>query len=197
MLRPHVRRSLSVAAAGILALALTSCTGRGGGQLPPAVGFAGPASFGFSFSCEDSGGLNRPAGRLKIQLSYTDHGRSPLGSAFSIHGTADVIDSVTESMICAGQNPPPGTDQNLLTFLGRYRLTSSAPAGLPSTCGGSTPICRFEVTVRDSDEDQAPSPGDYFDITLSGGTTVAFQLDAATLVYKRHGYLSSGNLTVD
>ena len=56
--------------------------------------FTGPASFGFSFSCEDKGGMNPPTGRLRIQLSYTDHGSSPLGSSFSIHGTADKIDPV-------------------------------------------------------------------------------------------------------
>ena len=74
----HLRRSLSLAVVGILAVALTACTGRGGGQLPPdGVVFNGPASFGFSFSCEDKGGLNPPTGQLRIQLSYTDHGSNP------------------------------------------------------------------------------------------------------------------------
>src|SRR5512132_1528249 len=98
------RRSVLLAAAGILALVLTACTGRGGGQLPPSVGFNGAASFGFSFSCQDSGGLNPPTGKLAIELAYSDKGSNPIGSRFGIHGTADVIDSVLESQICQGQN---------------------------------------------------------------------------------------------
>ena len=179
----------------MLALGLTACTGRGGGQLPPAApAFTGPASFGFSFSCEDKGGLNPPTGQLHIELSYTDHGSNPIGSSFSIHGTVDQIDPVLESMICIGQNPPPGGNE--LIFLGRYRLTSSAPAGIPSTCAGTTPVCRFEVIVRDNDVNRAPSTGDYFHIALSGGTAVTSELDAATVFYTRGGLLSSGNLTV-
>ena len=77
-LNRQLRRSLSLAVVGTLAVGLTACTGRGGGQLPPAAGFTGPASFGFSFSCEDKGGLNPPTGRLHIELSYTDHGSKPL-----------------------------------------------------------------------------------------------------------------------
>jgi hypothetical protein len=197
-LHPHLRRSLSVAAAATLAVALTSCTGRGGGQLPPTPGFTGPASFGFSFSCEDKGGLNPPTGQLRIQLSYTDHGRSLLGSSFSIHGIADTIPPVVESMYCIGQNPPP-EPENQLIFLGRYRLTSSAPAGLPSTCRetATTPVCRFEVIVRDNDRDRAPSPRDWFQIKLSSGTVVDDELAPGTVVYTRAGLLSSGNLTVD
>jgi len=196
----HVRRSLSVAAVGILALALTACTGRGGGQLPPdRVLFKGPASFGFAFSCEDKGGLNPRTGQLAIQLAYTDHGTNPIGSPFSIHGIVDTIDPVTESMICIGQVPPP--DGKSLIFLGRYYLTSSAPAGFPSTCPAretkTTPLCRFEVIVRDNDMNHAPSPGDYFQITLSSGTVVDDELDPATVFYTRAGLLSSGNLTVD
>ena len=196
----RVRRSLSVAAVGILALALTACTGRGGGQLPPdRVLFKGPASFGFAFSCEDKGGLNPRTGQLAIQLAYTDHGTNPIGSPFSIHGIVDTIDPVLESAICIGQNPPPGGNE--LIFLGRYRLLSSAPAGFPSTCPAretrTTPLCRFEVVVRDNDMNHAPSPGDYFQITLSSGTVVDDELDPATVFYTRAGLLSSGNLTVD
>lgn len=201
----HFRRSISVAAAGILAVALTACTGRGGGQLPPdGVAFNGSATFGFSFSCEDKGGLNPPTGQLRIQLSYADRGSNsvnPVRSPFSIHGIVDTIDPVTESMICIGQNPPAGDDPNVLTFLGRYRLTSSAPAGFPATCasGGTEtmPLCRFEVIVRDNDTDGAPSTGDYFHIALSGGTAVKSTLDPALVFYTRGGVLSSGNLTVD
>jgi len=58
-------------------------------------------------------------------------------------------------------------------------------------------LCRFEVIVRDNDMDRAPSTGDYFQITLSSGTAVTSELDAATVFYTRGGLLSSGNLTVD
>jgi hypothetical protein len=198
-LKLHLRRSLSVAAVCFMGVALVACTGRGGGQLPPAAAFTGPASFGFSFSCEDPGGVNPPTGQLRIQLSYTEHGNSLIGSPFSIHGTADTIDPVLESAICIGQNPPPGGNE--LIFLGRYRLTSSAPAGLPATCAAreteTTPSCRFEVVVRDNDKNRAPSTGDYFQITLSSGTALTSEPDPATVFYTRAGVLSSGNLTVD
>jgi hypothetical protein len=188
-----------LAAVGILALVLTACRGVGGGQLPPDnVLFKAPASFGFSFSCEDKGGINPPTGQLAIQLSYIDHGANPLGSGFSIHGIVDQIDPVLESAICIGQNPPPGGNE--LIFLGRYRLTSSAPAGFPSTCPTretkTTPLCRFEVIVRDNDQNLRPSPGDYFQITLSSATAVTSELDPAFVFYTRAGLLSSGNLTV-
>jgi hypothetical protein len=196
-LRSPLRRSVVVAAVGFLAVALTACTGRGGGQLPPdRVVFTGPASFGFAFSCQDQGGLNPPTGQLRIELSYTDHGNSPIGSSFSIHGIVDTIDPVLESAICIGQNPPPGGNE--LIFLGRYRLASSAPAGFPSTCRKqTTPLCRFEVVVRDNDMNRAPSRGDYFQITLSSATVLDDELDPATVFYTRAGLLSSGNITVD
>ena len=199
-LSTHIRRPLAVAVVGILAVTFTACTGRGGGQLPPDGGaFTGPASFGFQFSCEDKGGVNPPTGRLSIELSYTDHGSNPIGSSFSIHGIVDRIDPVLESAICIGQNPPPGGNE--LIFLGRYRLTSSAPAGFPSTCpareSDSTPLCRFEVIVRDNDINHATSTGDYFQITLSSGTVLSSRLERATVFYTRAGVLSSGNLTVD
>jgi hypothetical protein len=208
--RSFRRRSVLLAAAGILAVVLTACTGRGGGQLPPdsLLGFQAPASFGFSFSCEDNGGINPSTGELNIQLSYSDKGTNPIGSSFSIHGTVDTVDPVLESAVCIGQNPPPGGNE--LIFLGRYRLTSSAPAGFPSTCPAretkTTPLCRFEVIVRDNDQNFAPSPGDYFSIKLSSATTTpcatyppdptCSQLDPATVFYTRAGLLSSGNLTV-
>ncbi len=143
--------------------------------------------------------MNPPTGQLRIQLSYTDHGSSLIGSSFSIHGTADRIDPVLESQICSGQNPPPGGNE--LIFLGRYRLTSSAPAGFPSNCPANetatTPLCRFEVIVRDNDKDRAPSAGDYFHITLSNATALTSYFDPALVAYSRGGTLSSGNLTVD
>jgi hypothetical protein len=197
-LQPHVRRSLSILVVGSLAVALTACTGRGGGQLPPDVGFIGPASFGFSFSCEDPGGLNPRTGQLHIELSYADHGSNPVGSSFSIHGIVDTIDPVVESAFCIGQNPPPGGNE--LIFLGRYYLTSSAPAKFPSTCPtrqtATSSLCRFQVTVQDNDENHAPSPGDYFEVMLSSGISAATVLDPPPF-YTRGGALSSGNLTVD
>ena len=64
---------------------LTACTGSGGGYLPPGptasdtfpiTVFTGKASFGFNFSCEDSGGVNPSTRQLRIQLTCTDHGPS-------------------------------------------------------------------------------------------------------------------------
>jgi hypothetical protein len=144
------QRSVLLAAACILAVVLTACTGKGGGQLPPQTGFTGSASFGFTFSCENSD--------LKIELSYNDKGTSPIGSPFGIHGTVDMMDPVLESEICIGQNPPP-PPENQLIFLGRYRLTSSAPSRFPSTCR-TTSLCRFEVIVQDNDKSLTPSQGD-------------------------------------
>jgi len=198
------RRSVFLAAVGILALVLTACRGVGGGYLPPqSPVFNGPASFGFSFSCEDKGGVNPPTGQLRIQLAYTDHGSNPIGSGFSIHGIVDKIDPVLESAICIGQNPPPGG--STLIFLGRYRLTSSPPAGFPQTCPSretkTTPLCRFEVIVQDNDGNLAPSKGDFFSIKLSTVTgpcidPTCSQLPPATVFYARAGYLEGGNLTV-
>ena len=186
--------------AGVLLLVLTACTGRGGGYLPAqSPVFTGPASFGFTFSCEDKGGLNPPTGQLRIELAYTDHGRSLIGSSFGIQGVVDTIDPALESMICIGQNPPPGGSE--LIFLGRYRPTQAPPVGFPTTCPAretrTTPLCRFEVIVRDNDKNRAPSTGDYFHIALSSATALTSELDPETVFYTRGGTLSSGNLTVD
>jgi hypothetical protein len=194
------RRSIFLAVVGILAVVLTACTGSGGGQLPPSAGFTGPASFGFSFSCEN--------GQLRIQLSYTDQGSNPIGSSFSIHGTVDQVDPVLESQVCIDHNPPP-PPENQLIFLGRYRLTSSPPAGFPSTCPtqetSTSPLCRFEVIVQDNDRNLAPSAGDFFSIKLSTVTascadpipdSTCSVLPPVTVFYARAGTLSSGNITV-
>jgi hypothetical protein len=189
-----------VGVAGILVAMLAACTGRGGGYLPPqAPAFAGPASLGFSFSCEDKGGINPPTGQLRIQLAYVEHGNYlVVGRPFSIHGVADVIDPVLESAICIGQNPPPGGSE--LIFLGQYWPASRAPVGFPTTCptrqSRTTPSCRFEVIVRDNDANLAPSKGDFFSIRLSGTTVVSSQLDPTTVFYTRAGFLEGGNLTV-
>jgi hypothetical protein len=193
------RRSILLTAVGILAVVLTACTGRGGGYLPPGTGFTGQASFGFSFSCEDKGGLNPPTGQLSIELAYADKGTSPIGSSFGIHGIVDRIDPVVESAVCIGQNPPPGGKG--LIFLGRYRLTSGSPAKFPTTCPArgtkTTPLCRFEVIVRDNDGNLKPSKGDFFSIKLSSATVLSSQLDPATVFYARAGVLQGGNLTVN
>lgn len=197
--RRSAHRSVVVALLGILVVVLSACTGRGGGQLAPNVpAFNGAASFGFSFSCQRSSkstSPNPPTGRLAIELSYAEHGGNPLGTGFTIHGTVDTLDPVLESAICIGQNPPPGGNE--LIFLGRYRPTTSVPAGFLPSCATRTPVCRFEVIVRDNDSNRAPSPGDYFQITLSGTTAVTSTLDAATVFYTRGGTLQSGNLTVN
>jgi hypothetical protein len=203
------RRSILLAAAGILAVMLTACTGSGGGYLPagptasdtfPDTVFPGKASFGFNFSCEDKGGVNPPTGQLRTQLTYSDHGTSVLlGSPFSIQGTVDKIDPVLESMICIGQNPPP-PDGSELIFLGRYRLTTSPPPGFPQSCPSretsTSPLCRFEVIVRDTDGNLAGAKGDFFSIKLSSATAVTSELDPLTVFYARAGYLEGGNLKV-
>jgi hypothetical protein len=213
------RRFVLLAAAGILAVVLTACKGVGGGYLPPdaVAGFTGQAPFGFTFRCEDKGGLNPPTGKLAIELAYADQGTSPfLAAPFSIHGIVDTIkpgDEWIESAICIGQNPPPG--DNELIFLGRYRLTSSPPPpNFPTTCPSretkTTPLCRFEVIVRDNDGNLRPSTGDFFSIKLSTVTEtltndcppeatppcVITEFPAATVFYARAGFLAGGNLTV-
>jgi hypothetical protein len=217
---PFLRRSLSCAATVILVALLTACTGTGGGQLPPAAGFTGPAYFGFDFSCERSSrstSLNPPTGQLRIELAYTDRGTNPIGSSFSIHGIVDtinpVVDPVLESMICIGEEPPPGGNE--LIFLGRYWLTTSAPADFPESCPtrqtSTTPLCRFEIIVRDSDQNRAPSTGDFFSIKLSTVTETVTkdcpdpptqqcfitEFPVGTVVYARAGLLESGNITVN
>jgi hypothetical protein len=197
--RRTLGRTLSVGLAGLTMAAVAACTGRGGGYLPPQTpAFTGQASIGFTFSCQDAGGINPPTGKLAIELAYGDKGTSPIGAPFAIHGIVDKIDPVLESQICAGQNPPPGGNE--LIFLGRYSPIGSTPAGFPKKCPAretsTTPLCRFEVIVRDNDKNMAPSTGDYFQITLSSATAVTSTLDPATVFYTRNGLLGGGNITV-
>lgn len=192
-------RSLSVGLAGLTMAMVAACTGRGGGYLPPASPvFAGQASIGFTFSCQDAGGINPPTGKLAIELAYGDKGTNPLGGPFGIHGIVDTIDPIVESAICIGKNPPPGGNE--LIFLGRFNPTGRTPAGYPATCPKSqkstTPSCRFEVVVRDNDGNLAPSKGDYFQIRLSSATAVTSDLDPTTVFYARAGLLAGGNITV-
>lgn len=148
----------------LLGAALVGCTGRGGGWLPPdGTVFSGQATLGFSFSCKrsaESFNLHPPTGQLRIELTYSDQGNNPLGGPFSIHGEADTLDPVLESMICIGEEPPPGGNE--LIFMGPYRPTSSPPTGFPDACMGriqdtEQPRCRFEVAVRDNNGNRAPS----------------------------------------
>ena len=64
-----------------------------------------------------------------------------------------MIDPVLESQSASVRTRLPAANE--LIFLGRYRLTSSAPSGFPSTCPTretrTSPLCRFEVIVRDND----------------------------------------------
>jgi hypothetical protein len=202
--RRHLRRSIFLGAACVLALVLTACTGKGGGYLPPSVGFSGQAPFGFTFSCQDAGGINTPTGKLSIELAYADKGTNPIGSSFGLHGIVDTIDPVLESAVCSGQTPPPGGNE--LIFLGRYWLTTSPPAGFPkedcpTKAKSTAPLCRFEVIVRDNDQNLAPSPGDYFSIKLSTVTTPCTDLEDLSCTqfpgfYTREGLLAGGNITV-
>jgi hypothetical protein len=187
---PFARRFVPLAVAGILVVVLAACTGRGGGYLPPqSPVFTGQASFGFTFSCEN--------GDLKIELAYNDKGGNPLGSSFGIKGTVDTIDPVLESQICIGQEPPPGGNE--LIFLGRYRQIAGSP-GIFQTCPTretpTSPLCRFEVIVRDNDQSMTPSPVDFFSIKLSNSIVLSSQLDPMTVLYARAGELAGGNLTV-
>jgi hypothetical protein len=194
-----IRRFVPLAVAGILVVGLAACTGRGGGYLPPQPGFTGQASFGFTFKCE--------RGDLAIELAYNDKGSNPLGSSFGIHGIADTIDPVLESMYCIGENPPPPPNPpNELIFLGRYHLVSGSPALFPTTCPKretpTSPLCRFEVEVHDNDRSMTPSSGDFFSIQLSTGVCTdptdisCSQLPAGTVFYTRAGFLAGGNLIV-
>jgi len=219
----YFRRSVMLAAACILAVVLTACTGRGGGYLPPGpyvsdsaidqavldkfggTSYTGQAPFGFTFSCEDKGGLNPPTGRLAIELAYSDQGTSALlGAPFGIHGIVDKIDPVLESLICIGQNPP--SPPNELIFLGRYRPTSSSKPGALKNCPTrettTSPLCRFEVFVRDNDRNLRPSKGDFFSIMLSTATCASptdvscSTLPVEKVFYTRAGTLAGGNITV-
>lgn len=200
----RLRRAALVTVTTLMVAMLVGCTGRGGGQLPPsAPAFTGAASFGFSFSCERSSkstSTNPPAGRLRIQLSYTEGGAwLPIGTGFTIHGTADIVDPVLESMVCLGQNPP--TTPNELIFLGSYRAPTSGSTGFPKSCPAkettTRPLCRFEVLVRDNDLSRGPSKGDFFSISLSSTTDFGSVLLPGTVFYTRAGFLDSGNLKVD
>ena len=198
----YLRKSVSLALVTLLVATLAACTGHGGGQLPAASPeFTGPATFGFNFSCERSSkstNLHPQTGQLRLQLSYADHGSNPLGSRFSIHAVPDPIDPILESAICIGQNPPPVETE--LILMGRFQLTGPAPAGFPTSCPTretpTTPLCRFEVIVRDNGQGNAGS-ADYFSIRLSTSTEGTYtELPAETVFYERAGLVEGGNITI-
>jgi hypothetical protein len=98
-------------------------------------------------------------------------------------------------------NQPTYPGGSELIFLGRYRLTSSPPPpGFPQSCPSretsTSPLCRFEVIVRDTNGDLTGSKGDFFSIKLSSSTAVTSALDPLTVFYARAGYLEGGNLKV-
>jgi hypothetical protein len=197
-----LRKSVSLAVAGLLVATLAACTGRGGGQLPAdGPEFTGPATFGFNFSCErssNSTNLHPPTGQLRLRLTYADHGSNPLGSRFSIHAVPDPIDPILESQICIGQNPPPGGNE--LIILGRFRVTGPAPAGFPASCSAreapTASLCRFEVIVRDNGQGNTGS-ADFFSIRLSTSTEGQFtEFPDETVFYERDGQVKGGNITI-
>ena len=155
---PFVRRFVSFAVAGILVVVLAACTGRGGGYLPPQ-----PAC-----SLVRRRSASRSAARTATSRSSsptTTRAATPSARRSGSMGPS------TRSTRCwnlrsvsARTRLPAG---NQLIFLGRYRLTSSAPSGFPAACKTTTPLCRFEVIVQDNDRNLTPSPGDFFSIKLS------------------------------
>jgi hypothetical protein len=69
------------------------------------------------------------------------------------------------------------------------------PTACPTRETPSSPLCRFEVIVRDNDQDFEPSPGDYFSIKLSSATAVTSVLPL--VFYARAGFLEAGNIIVN
>ena len=66
------------------------------------------------------------------------------------------------------------------------------PVDVPKTETSTSPLCRFEVIVRDNDQNLSPSPGDFFSIKLStvtcaSPTDVSCSNSRATVFYARAG----------
>ena len=105
---------------------------------------------------------------------------------------------ILESAICIGQNPPPVETE--LILMGRFRLTGPAPAGFPTSCPTretpTTPLCRFEVIVRDNGQGNTGS-ADYFSIRLSTSTEGQYtEFPDETVFYARAGQVEGGNITI-
>ena len=113
-----------------------------------------------------------------------------------MHGIADVIDPSFGESLCLG-NPEPFPDGRTLEFYGRYRPVGDVSAArCPQQESPTTPLCRFQVVVQDSDQgDFSPSPGDYFSILSTTTTEVTRSLPLSTVIYYRAGNLDGGNLT--
>ena len=184
----------------VLIVGLTSCTGRGGGVLPPSLGYIGQATIGFSFTCEN--------GRLSLSLEYQDHATNPFGGPFSIHGVADKISPALESYFCVGDASNGDLPAGEILFQGTYTVQSGRPGMFdPNGCADTLKVgngdvltgCRFTADVRDTGN-RGPSKGDYLSITLFGGPATPDTTDTtplAPLLYSREGYLASGNFQVD
>ena len=196
-----LRRSVFLAGIGVLVAVLTACTGRGADTCRlTSVAFTGPASFGFTLQLRGQG-RREPADRSAAHPALLQRTRQQprIGSPFGIHGIVDMIDPVLESMICIGQNPPPGGKE--LIFLGRYRPTTSAPAGFPKSC----PTRRRRPTAvpfRGHRAGQRQEPARRRRATSSRSRCRAprqspSDLDPATVFYTRAGLLEGGNLTVN
>ena len=89
----------------------------------------GPGVVRLHLQLRGQGRHNPPTGQLRLQLTYRDHGSNPIGSSFSIQGTADTLDPLLESMICIGQEPPIGG--NTLIFVGHLPADDTAADGFP------------------------------------------------------------------
>jgi hypothetical protein len=181
----------------VLILVLTSCTGRGGGVLPPTPGFAGQATVGFSFTCEN--------GRLHLSFEYQDHATNPFGGPFSIHGVADRISPALESYYCIGDSSNGALPPGEILFQGTYTVQSGRPGAFaPAGCAATFEIgtgevltgCRFTADVRDTG-DRGPSKGDYLSIKLFGGPDTGDIMHPVLPIYSRDGNLASGNFQVD
>lgn len=204
------KRTGRIGAAGLavaLGMVLTSCSGRGGGQLGPSplTGYAGAANIGFTFTCDPTNtdptrSIN--LARLHISLEYQDKDTNLFGSSFGIHGEADAFDQYAVNAICS--DPFNGALSNSeIQFDGVYTVRSGSGPNRYSadTCRQSTMTfatlgtvagCRFTVYVKDNGDGKA-SPGDDVSITLFGGASTT----DPTPLYSRAGKLVSGNAQVD
>ena len=193
------RRSVLLAAVGILALVLTACRGVGGGQLPPNTGFTAPASFGFSFSCEDKGGLNPPTGQLAIQLVLHRPRHQPprLG----------VLDPRDRRPDRPGAGIPDLYRSESASRRERADLPGPLPAdvvrpgGLPVDLPGARDEDHTAVPLRGHRPRQRHEPRPVAGRLLLHQAHERYGLDLpipdpATVFYARAGLLSSGNLTV-
>lgn len=174
----YVRWVGTVVLAAVLGFALTSCSGRGGGRLgEPLEGspsFDGPATFGFTFTCEVKGGK----AVIRGQLEYHDD-----AADYDLHGVVDPLFTTVATCEAAAEqlNGLP-----VVQFEGEYRPQNMDPA-MPDDLERG----RFNVQVFDQGEPGRTNgdiTGDSFSIALAGGRYAA---------YTRGGYIEAGNIQVD